>query len=75
MEAKGAEQQVIVDREETEEHHRLLVIANGKLTGAVFVGPPGTSALAGELIEKRPDMTPVMDRLDAGDWSALRDLV
>lgn len=75
MEAKGAEQQVIVDREDTDEHHRLLVIANGKLTGAIFVGPPGTSGLAGELIEKRPDMTPVIDRLNAGDWSTLRDLV
>jgi len=75
IDAKGTEQQLIVDREETDDHHRLLVIANGKLTGAVFVGPPGTSALAGELIEKRPDMTPVIDRLGAGDWSALKDLV
>ncbi len=74
-EATGAAHVALVDPSETDEQHRLLVVTGGRLAGAVFVGPPGTGALAGELIEKRPDLTPVLARLQNGDWAALGEVV
>ena len=73
--AEGAEQEVLTDSAAPPDQHRMLVVSAGQIAGAVFVGPPGTATIAGELIDRRPDLTPVLSRLRAGDWAALGDFV
>jgi NADPH-dependent 2,4-dienoyl-CoA reductase/sulfur reductase-like enzyme/ferredoxin len=72
---EGPHQELLVDLAAPSDEHRMLVLEAGTIAGAVFVGPPGTATIAGELIDRRPDLTPVLARLKAGDWSALSDVV
>ncbi|MEM5471887.1 FAD-dependent oxidoreductase [Hoeflea sp. AS60] len=69
--AEGPNQEAIVAPSQGENEHRLLVVEDGKIVGAVFVGPSGTGKHVTELIDQRPDLGPVLDDLRRGDWSVL----
>ena len=68
----GAEE--FMDAEESENIHRRLVIKDGRIQGAVFVGPPGTGKDAAQAIQKRADVAEIIPRLRDGDWAALADV-
>ena len=63
----------IVDPAEPENIRRRLFVKDGTIVGAVFVGPPGTGKDLAAAIQSGKDLTPVMDRLRAYDWTALAD--
>ena len=51
--------------------HRRLILNDGKLKGTVFVGPPGIGDDLIHVIQTQADLTPVIKRLQEGDWKAL----
>lgn len=55
--------------------HRLLIVENDAVVGAVFVGPPGTGRFAADLIERRPDLTQILPELRRGNWDALEKVI
>ncbi len=65
----GAEE--IVDADAPENLHRRLFVKDGQITGAVFVGPPGTGQDVAQAIQNKADMSAITERLRAGDWAAL----
>lgn len=71
IEPGTADQEAIVDAGGDANVHRLLVVENGAVAGAIIVGPPGTGRVAVDLIERRPDLTPILPELRCGNWDAL----
>jgi NAD(P)H-nitrite reductase large subunit len=71
IEPATTSQEAIVHTGGDENEHRLLIVENDAVVGAVFVGPPGTGRVAADLIERRPDLTPILPRLRRGNWNAL----
>lgn len=66
------ERQELISGDDEQEHERKkLIIEDGKIVGAVFVGPPGTSRDVGTVIQKNADISGILDDLRKGDWSAL----
>jgi nitrite reductase (NADH) large subunit len=63
-----------IDPEETENEHRRMIVTDGRITGAVFVGPPGIGKLVTEAVQKRADVSPVLERIRKGDWDALGEV-
>jgi len=61
----------ICDPDEPENEHRRLFISDGRIVGAVFVGPPGTGQDVGQAIQKKADLAGIVGRLRNKDWSAL----
>jgi NAD(P)H-nitrite reductase large subunit len=70
-EPNSDKQEVIADAEEPENIHRKLIVENGRIAGAVFVGPPGIGKHIGPAIQKNADLTPILDELRKGNWDAL----
>jgi len=64
----------ITDAENTENLHRRLFVKEGRITGAVFVGPPGTGQDVAQAIQKNADVMAIMDRLKTGEWHALGEV-
>ncbi len=44
------------------------------MVGALSVGPPGTGRYLADLMETKPDLSIVVDRLRKGQWDALAEL-
>ena len=68
-------QEVFRSAEDRADEHRLLIIDNGRIVGAVFVGPPGVGKFIGPVIQKNSDVTPVLAELRQGNWDALGRLL
>lgn len=68
------EADMIQGDDETANTHRRLAIKDGRIMGAVFVGPPGTAKDLPAAINSKADLTPIMDRLRKGDWAVMGDL-
>ena len=64
----------LVDADEPENLRRRLFVADGRITGAVFVGPPGTGKDVAQAIQKKADISDVLVRLRGGDWAALGEV-
>lgn len=60
--------------DEPAQTHRKLVIENGHIRGAVFVGPPRTGQYLAAAIASNKSLTPILPRLRVGDWSAMAEL-
>ncbi len=71
-----AEQDIeeIVEIDEAENIRRRLFVKDGQITGAVFVGPPGTGKEAVQAIQKKADVSGIIDRLRQYEWSALGEV-
>lgn len=61
----------IFDPNEPANEHRRLFIADGRIIGAVFVGPPGTGQDVGQAIQNKANLLGIVDRLKNKDWAAL----
>ncbi|HEY1721972.1 MAG TPA: FAD-dependent oxidoreductase [Magnetospirillaceae bacterium] len=70
-EPKSDAQEMITDADEPENIHRKIIVENGRVVGAVFVGPPGIGKHIGAVITKNADLTPILDELRKGNWDAL----
>ncbi len=58
--------------EDTEAHrYRKLVIAQGKIIGAILLGYSLLSPIVKNAITRQVDITSLMDALRAGDWEGL----
>ena len=64
----------IFDADEPENEHRRLFIADGRIVGAVFVGPPGTGQDVGQAIQNKANLSGIITRLRKKDWAALGSL-
>jgi len=71
----GDQQEVIGGDESQDSMHRKIIVENGKLVGAVFVGPPGTGKSIASCINNGVSIAPVLDDLRAGKWERLATLV
>ncbi len=75
IEIDNKQQELISEDDEQEHERKKLIIEDGKIIGAVFVGPPGTSRDVSPVIQKNADVSGILDQLRSGDWSALRKAV
>ena len=64
----------IIDADEPENLHRRLLVKDGRISGAVFVGPPGTGQDVAQAIQKKADVSGIVERLRKGDWASLGSL-
>lgn len=64
----------IMDAKEEDSIHRRLVVVDGQIKGAVFVGPPGTGKNVVQAVQNQSDVSSVLDRLRNGDWEALAEV-
>lgn len=64
----------ICDPDEPDSIHRRLFVSEGRIVGAVFVGPPGTGKDAALAIQSGASVEPILDRLRAYDWQALSEI-
>ncbi len=62
---------MISDADEPDNIHRKIIVENGRIVGAIFVGPPGIGKHIGAAIQKNADLTPILDDLRKGQWDAL----
>jgi NADPH-dependent 2,4-dienoyl-CoA reductase/sulfur reductase-like enzyme/ferredoxin len=74
-EPAGDQHEVIGADESQDAVHRKLIVENGKLVGAVFVGPPGTGKSIAAAINNGVPIGPVLDDLRQGKWDKLAGLV
>lgn len=68
----GAEE--LLDGDEAGAIRRRLFVTGDHITGAVFVGPPGTGKDVAQAIQKKADVSPIMNRLRKGEWEALAEV-
>ncbi len=66
--------EIVEFEDEPGQTHRKLVIDNGHIRGAVFVGPPRTGQHIATAIASNKDLTPILPRLRQGDWDALAEI-
>ena len=71
----GDKQEVIGGDETDDSTHRKIIVEDGKLVGAVFVGPPGTGKHIATAINNGVHLGPVLDELRQGKWERLAELV
>jgi nitrite reductase (NADH) large subunit len=67
------------ERELIQEHredlkYRKLVLAQGRLVGAILMGYPLEAPLVTRLVKENADLLKVLARLDRGDWDCLKAL-
>jgi nitrite reductase (NADH) large subunit len=68
----GAEE--LMDVDEPDAIRRRLFVTDDLITGAVFVGPPGTGKDVAQAIQKKANVSLILDRLRNGDWDALAEV-
>lgn len=63
---------MIITQEDVELHrYRELVIAEGKVVGAILLGYPLDAPAVTEVIKQAIDIMPHLDALQAGGWDTL----
>ncbi len=79
FEARSAEELVIALEEiaaDTElRRYRKLVIANGKIIGAILLGYPVLGPIVTEAVKQQVDAMPYLEELRAGNWNVLNELI
>jgi nitrite reductase (NADH) large subunit len=75
VQPRSEAQEIIQHADEAGNEHRMLIVENGRIAGAVFVGPPGVGKHVASLIGQNPDLTPVLGDLRQGRWDALETLL
>jgi NAD(P)H-nitrite reductase large subunit len=75
IEAKGANESEIVFGEPADNRYRKLVIADGKIVGAILLGYPTLAPAVAEISKQGMDITNRLTALRNGDWDGLKTLV
>ncbi|MFN8470146.1 MAG: FAD-dependent oxidoreductase [Caldilineaceae bacterium] len=75
FEAAGSDELTIALAEHATNKYRKLVIAGGRIAGAILLGYPEDAAGVTEAVRQKLDVTNQLEALRAGDWSGLRKLV
>lgn len=65
---------VIALEEPAERRYRKLVIADGRIAGAILFGYPALSSVVTAAVKNNVDVTACLDALRAGDWQVLSTL-
>jgi len=73
FEPRTADETVIALEDTNEHRYRKLVIANGKIIGAILLGYPQDAAAVTAVIKQGIDITDCLDDLNAGRWDVLQD--
>jgi nitrite reductase (NADH) large subunit len=73
FEPEGPGDEVIALEDAAEARYRKLVIHDGGLVGAILLGYPLEAAGVVRAVKDGRDVTPWLEQLRAGDWSALAD--
>ncbi len=70
------DEEMVITVEDTAAHqYRKLLIAQGKIVGAIFLGCPTDVPVVTEVIKREVDVTPHLDALRAGEWQVLASAV
>jgi len=75
IEAKGSNETAIVFAEPAENRYRKLIIADGKLVGAILLGYPALAPAVAEISKAQVDISQQLPALRNGDWDGLKTLV
>jgi NADPH-dependent 2,4-dienoyl-CoA reductase/sulfur reductase-like enzyme/ferredoxin len=70
----GEGERQLTDPTASEQEHRKIILAGDRIVGAVLAGPPGATRQFAAMSAGLPLPRPVLDRLEAGDWSALEEV-
>jgi nitrite reductase (NADH) large subunit len=73
IDAESDQERVIALEERAEYRYRKLIIADGKIVGAILLGHPLEAPGVTAAVKQQIDVTPYLAALQAGDWQALRD--
>lgn len=65
---------VIALEDSVEQRYRKLIIADGKIVGAILLGYPQVAPGVTAAVKAQTDITPYLTALQAGDWEALSAL-
>jgi len=74
IEPQSDRESVIALEESAEYRYRKLVIADGKIVGAILLGYPLEAPGVIEAVKQQLDITPYLTALQAGDWQVLSEL-
>jgi NAD(P)H-nitrite reductase large subunit len=75
IEAQGANESEIVFTEPADNRYRKLVIADGKIVGAILLGYPALAPAIAEISKQGLDISSHLPALRNGDWDRLKTLV
>ena len=75
IEAQGANESEIVFTEPADNRYRKLVIADGKIVGAILLGYPALAPAIAEISKQGLDISSHLPTLRNGDWDRLKTLV
>ncbi|HZY42843.1 MAG TPA: FAD-dependent oxidoreductase [Anaerolineae bacterium] len=71
---RRSETEIEIAQENIEDHgYRKLIIADGKLMGAILVGDPANAQTVASAVKARRDVSQLLDALQAGHWDVLGD--
>jgi NADPH-dependent 2,4-dienoyl-CoA reductase/sulfur reductase-like enzyme/ferredoxin len=71
---QSADEIEIALEESGENRYRKLLVADGKIVGAILLGYPLDAPNVTQAIKEGVDVTPYLEALQAGNWSVLGDL-
>lgn len=72
--ARAEDEWEVVDEQPERFKYRKLVIASGRLVGAILLGYPELAGLLAGLVKQGADLTPIVAALRRGDWDGLAQL-
>ncbi|MEZ4725988.1 MAG: FAD-dependent oxidoreductase [Caldilineaceae bacterium] len=75
IEANGSNETEIVFAEPAENRYRKLVLADGKLVGAILLGYPSLAPAVAEISKTQLDISRQLPALRNGDWDVLKSLI
>jgi NAD(P)H-nitrite reductase large subunit len=64
----------VIDEQREDFRYRKLVLAQGRLVGAILMGYPLEAPLITRLVKENADLLKILTRLDRGDWDSLKAL-
>jgi NAD(P)H-nitrite reductase large subunit len=72
--ARGPGEREVIDEQREDFRYRKLVLAQGRLVGAILMGYPLEAPLITRLVKENADLLKILTRLDRGDWDSLKAL-
>jgi NAD(P)H-nitrite reductase large subunit len=72
FEAAPGEEEIVLE-DTAESRYRKLVVADGRIVGAILLGYAVEAPAVVRAVKDGQDVSSALDRLRAGDWSLFRD--